>query len=165
MIINSLIEDFIYGKLLGEKLGNQWIIPKDTQYPDDKRIKTGNYRNWRQKQSIYRTHPKLMKSLAKMSTELYGVYGNSMCKVILYGSYARGEQEKDSDVDIALLLKDKGTDEMHENMLDIVVDYELDLAVTLSVVPIEMKQYQEWRTSLPFYKNLDKDGIILWKAD
>ncbi len=88
-----------------------------------------------------------------------------MCKVILYGSYARGEQEQDSDVDIALLLQDKGSEEMHDRMLDIVVDYELELAVTLSVVPIEMKQYQEWRTSLPFYKNLDKDGIILWKTE
>ena len=155
----------IYGKLLGEKLGNQWIIPKEAKYPEDKRITTGNYRNWRQKQSVYHANPKLMKSLVKMSRELHGVYGSSMCKVILYGSYARGEQEQDSDVDIALLLQDKGSEEMHDRMLDIVVDYELVLAVTLSVVPIEMKQYQEWRTSLPFYKNLDKDGIILWKTE
>ncbi len=155
----------IYGKLLGEKLGNQWIIPKEAKYPEDKRITTGNYRNWRQKQSVYHANPKLMKSLVKMSRELHGVYGSSMCKVILYGSYARGEQEQDSDVDIALLLQDKGSEEMHDRMLDIVVDYELELAVTLSVVPIEMKQYQEWRTSLPFYKNLDKDGIILWKTE
>ena len=34
---------------------------------------------------------------------------------------------------------------MHEKMIDIVVDYELDLAVTLSVVPIDYEQYIEWK--------------------
>ena len=27
----------LQGKLVGEKLGNQWIIPKDAVYPDDHR--------------------------------------------------------------------------------------------------------------------------------
>ena len=155
----------IYGKLLGEKLGNQWIIPKEAKYPDDKRVKSGEYRNWRQKQAVYHANPKLMKSLAKMSSDLHGVFGNSMYKVILYGSYARGEQEPDSDVDIALILKDKSTESIHDRMIDVVVDYELDLGVTLSVVPIEMDQYIEWRLTLPFYKNIDKEGITIWKTE
>ena len=85
-------------------------------------------------------------------------------KIILYGSYARGEQTSESDVDIALILKNENPDDLHDKMVDIVVDYELDLAVTLSVVPIEMEQYLEWKTTLPFYKNIEKEGIILWTA-
>lgn len=34
----------IYGRLLGEKIGNQWVIPKDAEYPADNRVKSGNYK-------------------------------------------------------------------------------------------------------------------------
>ncbi len=47
-------------------------------------------------------------------------------------------------------------------MLDLVVDYELLIAVTLSVVPIEYDNYIKWQKVLPFYKNIDKEGIVLY---
>ncbi len=154
----------IKGTLTGEKLGKQWVIPIDIEFPDDKRLKSGNYRNWRKRVMLYHDFPILMKSLRQMSTELSRIYGSYLYTVILYGSYARGEQTDESDIDIAVILKEGNTDSMHDSMLDIVVDYELDLAHTLSVVPIEYANYQEWRKILPFYKNIDKEGIVIWKA-
>lgn len=154
----------INGTLHGEKLGKQWIIPKDEIYPVDKRIKNGNYKNWRKMVSVSKSNPELMKALKEMCKKLCEIYGYTLDRIVLYGSYSRGEQTEESDVDIALLLKDGNTEEMHDKMIDIVVDYELDLAVTLSVVPIDFNQYQEWKETLPFYKNVDKEGIILWKA-
>ncbi|ORU00172.1 Uncharacterized protein D081_1266 [Anaerovibrio sp. JC8] len=154
----------INGTLIGEKLGNQWIIPKSEKYPSDKRIKNGNYRNWRKKMTIRKNYPTLMKALLKMCYDIHGIYGDSVDKIILYGSYARGEESADSDVDIALILKADISQEQHDKMIDIVVDYELDLAVSLSVIPIEIQNYLEWKNSLPFYKNIEKEGIVLWKA-
>ena len=154
----------IYGKLLGEKLGNQWIIPKNAEYPEDKRVKSGAYKNWRQKQVVFRNNPVLMKELTKMCEELHGIYGKSMDKAILYGSYARGEQTSESDVDIAILLKNDETKELEEKVTEVVVEYELNLSVTLSVIPIEMSHFLEWKQSLPFYKNIDKEGIVIWKT-
>lgn len=153
----------IKGDIQGEKLGNQWIIPKGTEYPD-RRVKSGKYLAWRKKNSINKSNPGLMKNLYEMCEQLYDIYGDLMEKVVLYGSYARGEQTEDSDVDIAVFLKNGNTEEMHDHMVDIVVDYELELALTLSVVPIEVEQYVQWRNTLPFYKNVDKEGILIWKA-
>ena len=152
----------INGKLSGEKLGNQWVIPKGTEYPNDRRLKSGNFKNWRKKNQICQTNPTLMRALTRMCGKLHKLYGDSLYRIVLYGSYARGEQTSESDVDIALILKNENPDDLHDKMVDIVVDYELDLAVTLSVVPIEMEQYLEWKTTLPFYKNIEKEGIILW---
>lgn len=42
-----------YGKIRGEKLGKQWIIPKDVVYPKDERVKSGRYRNWRKKTAVF----------------------------------------------------------------------------------------------------------------
>lgn len=153
-----------YGKLAGEKLGKQWVIPKDAVYPEDGRVKTGNYRNWRKRSGIWKENPKLMKALLRMSNDLKDIYGDSLMKIVLYGSYARGEQTEESDVDIAVILKAGNTEKMHDDMIDVVVDYELDQGVTLSVISIEIEQYKTWNKTLPFYKNIDKEGIVLWKA-
>jgi len=33
----------IQGRIQGFKIGNQWVIPADTEPPEDKRIKSGKY--------------------------------------------------------------------------------------------------------------------------
>ena len=154
----------IKGILNGEKIGKQWVIPQDTVYPKDGRVISGEYKNWRKRSMINRSCPSLLKELTEMSNQIGLIYGNFIDRIVLYGSYARGEQTEESDVDIAILIKNGHTDKMHDAMIDLVVDYELDLAVTLSVVPIELDNYKEWKKVLPFYKNIDKEGIVLWKA-
>lgn len=154
----------INGRLEGTKLGNQWVIPDTAVYPSDKRVKSGQYRNWRKKPAIWYTHQELMHALLDMSKKISDVYGTALKNIVVYGSYARGEETEESDVDIALILRDSETEEMHDKMTDIVVDYELDQNKTLSVVTIDNSNYVQWRKVLPFYKNLDKEGVVIWKA-
>ena len=154
----------ISGRLDGKKLGNQWVIPEDAVYPADARVKSGQYKNWRKKPTIWRTHPELMKALVDMSEKISMVYGNVLDEVVIYGSYSRGEETMESDVDIAMILADKETNQMHDEMIDIVVDYELEQNKTLSIVTIDRADYNLWKRTLPFYKNLDKERIMLWKA-
>ena len=139
------------------------FIPKGTEYPKDRRVKTGEYRNWRQIVKLRAKHPEILKMLCQMSESIGTVYGESITEVILYGSYARCQETDESDIDMALVLKDSQTDEQYDRITDIVVDYELDLGVTLSIIPINLRDFIEWKTTLPFYKNIDKEGIVLWK--
>lgn len=104
------------------------------------------------------------KPIEDMCEDIEKIYGDALEKIVLYGSYARGEQTDESDVDIALIQNDKANEKMHDEMTDIVVDYELEQGITLSIVPIEYVQYQQWNRVLPFYKKIDKEGIVLWKA-
>jgi len=39
------------GRIPAEKVGNQYIIPADAPKPEDKRVKSGKYKNWRKKPS------------------------------------------------------------------------------------------------------------------
>ncbi len=155
----------IKGIIKGEKLGRQWIIPKGTIYPEDKRVQSGDYKNWRKRSSVNRCSPGLLHTLTEMSQKISQIYGDNLDKVVLYGSYSRGEQTDESDVDIAMLIENGSTEEMHDKLLDLVVEYELNLATTLSVIPIDTDNYVEWKRDLPFYKNIDKDGIVLWKKE
>ncbi len=154
----------ISGAIKGEKCGRIWMIPKDAKYPEDGRIKSGNYKNWRKKMAINRNRPILMKALGRMSLELSTIYGALLDRIILYGSYARMEETPESDVDIAILLRNGSTEKMHDDMIDIVVDYELELGLVLSVVSIDYQNYSMWKKVLPYYKKINGEGILLWKA-
>ena len=103
-------------------------------------------------------------ALEKMIPGLQAIYGDLIDSVILYGSTARGTRMDDSDVDVAVLLHTGATREMREQMLDLVVDLELACGKVLSVLCIDYEKFTEWKDTLPFYKNIRKDGVVLWQA-
>ena len=69
----------------------------------------------------------------------------------------------ESDVDIAVIVR-KYTEDMHDKMIDLTVDLELEYNKVLSVLLIDYDNFREWEDVLPFYKNMKKDGIMLWSA-
>lgn len=94
---------------------------------------------------------------------LSAIYQSSMKQVILYGSVARGTDTAESDIDIAVLVNDE-TSERHDRLLDLVTDLNLKYDVVLSVLTIHADHYAAWGNTIPFYKNVQKDGIQLWKT-
>ena len=46
-----------------------------------------------------------LNSILQKLTQIYrSVYGENLVQVILYGSYARGDYKKDSDIDVAVVV-------------------------------------------------------------
>ena len=103
-------------------------------------------------------------ALMQMIPGLQDIYGDLISSVILYGSTARGTRAEDSDVDVALLLHTGATKEMRGQMLDLVVDLELACGKVLSVICIDYEKFSEWKDTLPFYKNIREEGVVLWQA-
>ena len=150
-------------RLKGIKIGNQWAIDSNTPYPEDKRISLGNYINYR-KVLILKKHKELLDLLRNMFDELSTIYGDNVTEMSLYGSYARGEQTEDSDVDIALFVN-KLDKKKRDKMISCVAKYELEIGKVLSVIEVENKKYKEWFKAMPFYRNIKKEGIALWKKN
>lgn len=103
-------------------------------------------------------------ALKELVPGLREIYGDLIDSIVLYGSTARGTQTDESDVDVAILLHAGATKEMREQMLDLVVDLELACGKVLSVLCIDYEKFVEWKDTLPFYKNIRKDGVVLWQA-
>ena len=103
-------------------------------------------------------------ALEKLIPGLREIYGDMIDSIILYGSTARGTREEDSDVAVAILLHAGATKAMRGQMLDLVVDLELECGKVISVICIDYDKFAEWKDVLPFYKNIRKDGVVLWQA-
>ena len=96
--------------------------------------------------------------------EMVEIYGGLLVSVILYGSVARGTQTDESDIDMAVILRSKESDDMKERMTDIIVDWELEHNKVLSVLRVDYAKFKIWEDTMPFYKNIKEDGVILWQA-
>lgn len=93
------------------------------------------------------------------------ILGDRVEKIILYGSYARGDFNKDSDIDI-MILTDLTDDEMYEYFVkisDMAYDIEFcnNFDITLSPIVKNIDKFNYWLEALPFYMNVQKEGVIL----
>lgn len=100
----------------------------------------------------------------KLVKGLRGIYGDMLVSILLYGSFARGNNTQESDIDIAILLKGRETKEMHNRMVDLAVDMDLEYDQVFSIVNIDYENFLEWEDTLPFYRNVREDGVVLWAA-
>ena len=109
---------------------------------------------------------KLRKILQEMAELLQGVYGDLLKAIILYGSVARGTQTEDSDVDIMVLID--GTDaqlrEYDEKLSDVSTDLALKYMTVFSIIDVKYQEYQDWKTISPFYRNVDREGVVVYAA-
>ncbi|MCI8345948.1 MAG: nucleotidyltransferase domain-containing protein [Clostridia bacterium] len=84
-------------------------------------------------------------------------------KVILYGSYARGDYNNSSDIDVMILtdLTDEEIVEYRDKLWDLVYDIELNNNVILSPLVKNIDKFNYWLEVLPFYMNVQNEGVIL----
>lgn len=94
---------------------------------------------------------------------LLEVYGNSIKSIVLYGSVARGTDTEESDIDVAVIIETY-TKQMHDEMINRIVDLELEYNKVLSVLLIDEDKYNKWINVVPFYQNVKNEGVYLWKA-
>ena len=94
-------------------------------------------------------------------------FGSELKEVILYGSYARGDYDEESDVDIAIMLdithEAASSSYYRKPVVDILyeIDQEYGYAVLLSPVILSFSFFNDWKGAMPFYQNIERDGVIL----
>jgi Predicted nucleotidyltransferases len=94
--------------------------------------------------------------------EIYrSVYGKELVKIVLYGSYARGDYKSDSDIDIAAIVQgDRAVlQEQLKQVWDASSDLELEYGTILSPTVIPYEEFEKYRDDLPYYQNIVQEGV------
>ena len=105
----------------------------------------------------------IQKILNDFLEEVKIILGSRLKKIVLYGSYARGDYNKSSDIDIMILtdLSDKEISEYSMKIWEKSADIEIDEGIVLSPIVRNIDNFEAWSDVQPFYMSIINEGVVL----
>lgn len=92
------------------------------------------------------------------------IFQDKISRIILFGSVARNEATEESDVDIAIIITNEIDEETKDKFINWAAELDIRFIQVFSIVDIPEERMKKWGKILPFYKNIEEEGIVLWRA-
>lgn len=105
----------------------------------------------------------IQKLLQLYREKIEEVLGSHIKRVILYGSYARGDFRADSDIDIMILVDTDATEmaEYEKKICDVTYDFNYEHETDIMPIVQEVKQFDYWKKAYMFYRNVETEGVAI----
>ena len=106
----------------------------------------------------------LAEILSSVCEGVHSVFGDKLENVILFGSYARGEADEQSDIDIMVLVKDIPRDELWKwsrrmNPVLSRIEEEWEYEILLSVILEDVPTFEKYANAMPFFRTVIEEGV------
>lgn len=95
--------------------------------------------------------------------EIEKIFGSRLNRMVLYGSYARGDFNEKSDMDI-MILADIQPEELSyfaDKVYDVTYDFEVKYEMEINPSVQSIQVYDQWKKLYPFFINIEKDGVAV----
>ena len=98
---------------------------------------------------------------SKIAQCAYELFGDKLCSTLLYGSYARGDYDAESDIDIMVIVDISREDLSKYKIFFIKLTSELGLEnnVVITVTLKDRYTFEKYLEAVPFYQSVQKEGI------
>lgn len=119
-----------------------------------------------EERGIRMNQEQMKEATLRLAEKLKSLYQDKLKAVILYGSAARETDLEDSDIDI-LVIVDATQEELRsysDALSDISTDFALEFFKVFSIIDVSFQEFSEWKDISPFYKNVARDGVLLYEA-
>ena len=109
------------------------------------------------------TPNKLESLLSETAAGLREIFGDKLDSVILYGSYARGDYDEESDVDVMakLYLTADEIRAYRPKVSELAFEIGLEYDVLLSIKLQDKAMFDRYFDAIPYYRNVAKDGVLV----
>ncbi|WP_421828424.1 nucleotidyltransferase domain-containing protein [Larkinella sp.] len=99
--------------------------------------------------------------LYTVKARLEAWYKNRLDRIILYGSYARGDYHEESDIDLLIILKDKNVSRLQEINDLVALKYDLMISnnILLSTKAVTESDYKNRPNAIYYF--IRREGIVL----
>lgn len=86
-----------------------------------------------------------------------------LVRIVLFGSYAQGDYNHDSDMDMMILadVQQKEISYYADIVYDITYDFEEKYCMEINPCVQSIHTYNQWKEIDPFFMNIEKDGVSL----
>ncbi len=109
--------------------------------------------------------PRIQRLIDRVESELKKILANKLKKVILFGSYSRGDYDHESDIDMIALVNEPQPEEKYEEeLLDVIVDLSIEFEVVLSLFLESEAEYERAKESKPLLRSIEKEGVEIYAA-
>lgn len=109
------------------------------------------------------TNNELQTILDVFTQKASNLFSSKLKGIILFGSYARGDYDNESDIDIMLLVDMEKTEmkKYRSQIVDITTDIDWQYDIVLSPILQNFDEFEEYKDASGFFKNILKEGVIV----
>jgi predicted nucleotidyltransferase len=102
--------------------------------------------------------------LDELKNELVDLYDAHLRSIILYGSFARGDYDSESDIDIMILLDldEQGQRELRRGLAQRITDLSIKYNILISAIDNNYDAFNSRVSFVPFYSNVAKEGVNIY---
>lgn len=105
--------------------------------------------------------PLIANALKQLRNALEACFGSRLVRMRLFGSYARGEANEDSDVDVFVLLDDVSAQD-NRAILDLAAGVSADCGLQVSPLVFSTARYEQWkRGERAIVLDIDREGVAV----
>lgn len=99
----------------------------------------------------------------EVERKIRNIFPETITKMMIYGSYANGTFDDESDVDLIVLVNDTDDfiEKQRERISEIVAEISSANNIFVSVIIRNDRLFYERSTYVPFYMNVARDGVVI----